>query len=98
MMFTFHIAVTLELIAFAIGFGLIIWSLRNEGKAIQLAKNIGTIVAIVAVLGMLCSTYYGVKYWHEGYFQTPLGMMQGKPMMKEMDSMMMQDRNKSSNY
>lgn len=87
MMFTFHSAMMLALIAIALGVVLIVWSLRNEGQGIALAKVFGWLILIIAILGMLCSTYYSVAYWYKGYFQTPAGMsmMQSKSMMKGMD-------------
>ncbi|MBA2655329.1 MAG: hypothetical protein H0U71_09755 [Gammaproteobacteria bacterium] len=79
MMFIFHSAITLGLIAFSLGISLLIWGLRNEGAAIQLAKIAGSLVAIFAVISMLCSTYYVTKYWHEGYFETPTAAIKQLP-------------------
>ncbi len=79
MMFIFHVAITVGLIAFSSGISLLIWGLRNEGAAIQLAKVVGSLVAILAVISMLCSTYYVIKYWHEGYFQTPTATIKQLP-------------------
>ncbi|QLH42418.1 MAG: hypothetical protein HWD59_06670 [Coxiellaceae bacterium] len=80
MMFTFHSAIALALIAIALGIGLFIWGMRQEGVGASLAKIVGILIAIVAAVDILCSIYYAVKYWHEGYFQTPSGIstMQSK--------------------
>ncbi|HDV5709335.1 TPA: hypothetical protein RJD49_001002 [Legionella pneumophila] len=83
MMFLFHAAVTLGLIAFSLGVGLFIWGLRNQGAGIQLAKTLGILVAIIAVLSILCSGYYAIKYWHEGYFETPAAMEKVVTLMRD---------------
>lgn len=75
MMFMFHSAMMLALIAIALGIGLIVWALRNEGRGVVLAKVFGWLIVIFAVLAMLCSTYYAMSYWQSGYFQMPMGMM-----------------------
>lgn len=78
MMFIFHVAITVGLVALSLGTSLLIWGLRNEGAGIQLAKVIGSLVAIFAVLSMLCSAYYVTKYWHEGFFETPAAITKMK--------------------
>ncbi|AOU04111.1 TPA: hypothetical protein ACGG3U_001263 [Legionella pneumophila] len=76
MMFMFHSAEMLGLIAIALGIMLVVWALRNEGKSIGLAKIFGWLIVIIGILGELCSTYYAIKYWYAGYFQMP--MMSGE--------------------
>lgn len=80
MMFTFHAALALAFIAIVLGISLFIWGLRQPGAGASLAKVVGILIAIVAALDILCSIYYAMKYWHEGYFQTPSGIstMQSK--------------------
>jgi hypothetical protein len=74
MMFLFHIAIAMGFMVFLFGISLFIWGLRHEGAGVPLAKVLGSLVAILAVIGILCSGYYGIKYWHEGYFETPAAM------------------------
>lgn len=74
MMFLFHTAMTLGLIAFSLGVSLIIWGLRNQGAGVQLARVLGSLVVIIAVISMLCSSFYVIKYWHEGYFESPAAL------------------------
>ncbi|EKD71717.1 MAG: hypothetical protein ACD_46C00113G0002 [uncultured bacterium] len=75
MMFLFHIAFTLGLIALAIGTLLYMWSLPSESRAgVILAKWVGLIVTIFAILALLCIGYYGIKYGLEGYLQSPMGL------------------------
>lgn len=70
-MFMFHAAMMLGLIAIALGVILVVWGSRNEGQGITFAKIFGYLIIIVAILGEICSSYYSIKYWHEGYFNTP---------------------------
>ena len=81
-MFLGNQAFEIGLIALAAGIALILWSIRNEEKRANIARICGYIIAILAIFNMLCISYYIVRYWHEGYFQTPAGisMMQNKPM------------------
>ncbi|MCZ4719576.1 hypothetical protein O6C86_10170 [Legionella pneumophila] len=76
MMFMFHSAEMLGLIAIALGIMLVVWALRNEGSSTGLSKVFGWLIVIIGVLGELCSTYYSIKYWYAGYFQMP--MIQGE--------------------
>jgi len=90
MMFLTHIAFALEIIALMLGAGLVTWSLRTEGAGTTLAKVVGILAMIVIPLGILCTAYYSLKYWHEGYFDKPMSMpTQGKmPMMDNAPHMM----------
>ncbi|MHB1947885.1 MAG: hypothetical protein ACYCQI_07220 [Gammaproteobacteria bacterium] len=76
MMFLFHSAMMIALIAIALGISLVVWSLRNDGQSIALAKVFGSLIVIIAILGTLCSIIYSVKYWYGGYFEMP--MLQGE--------------------
>lgn len=80
--------------AFALGFLALIGGtalLMLTGKEGLAARGFGKVVAyvtiIAAILTLLCTTYYGVRYWVDGYFEYPHGMMmkhgKGKcPMME----------------
>lgn len=95
MMFVMHLAFSLALITLAFGVCLYIWSLQNKGPGNVVAKFFGVAIIVLTILGMLCTWYYGVKYWSEGYFKQPMPMMhmQGKSMMDgmEMSGDMMQN-------
>lgn len=56
MMFS-GIAVAVALIALAGGVGLLIWSLRNEGHGVTLAKIFGYIISILSVLTILITIF-----------------------------------------
>lgn len=81
MMFILHAAFFLGLIAVAGGVSLVTWSMRTEGNGVGLAKIFGVLIIFFSLLDILCLAYYGVKYWHEGYFESPTAMMQNKSMM-----------------
>lgn len=76
-MFMFHVAFSLGLIALTAGTALFIWSKHVDAAGSGLAKVIGTLVIIFAIGSTLCTIYYGVKYWQQGDFQSPVGMMHG---------------------
>jgi len=44
---------------------------KNNKLNLGLPKFIGYAVMIIAVLSMICTTYYGTKYWMDGYFKKP---------------------------
>lgn len=67
MIFLFHAAFALELIALIASVSLFIWALRHEGPGIPLGRGVGFIVTLLAILGMLSTGQYGGKYWEEGY-------------------------------
>ena len=71
---------------------LLIWSLRNEGAGSALGKIIGSLVFILSLLSMICIGYYGIKYWAQGNFETPMGMSMEmrKDIMQKMRPLMMQ--------
>ena len=96
-MFQLHTAYATELIALAAGIALLVWVSQKEVKCAAAAKIAGYFILVAVLLSMLCTLYYGIRYWEDGYFQTPygpppaagmggMGMMEGKkcPMMEGM--------------
>lgn len=69
MMFLLDAAFAIELIALTVGAGLLIWSLRNQGSGRTLGKVIGFLVLVLSIFVLLCTSYYGLKYWAEGYLE-----------------------------
>jgi hypothetical protein len=53
---------------------LVIWSLRNGGPGASLGKAIGSLVFILSLITMLCTGYYSIRYWAQGYFESPASM------------------------
>ncbi len=71
MIFLLDIAVASLLIAFGFGIALVVWANRNQGVGIGLTKVGGYIIMLSAILGLLCSLYYGFKYWGEDLYKVP---------------------------
>lgn len=89
-MFPFHAAFSLGMIALTAGTALYVWSASHpDGTGMSFAKIIGILVIIFSITSTLCTVYYGVKYFWEGYFRSPIAMM-GMPMQNQpmMDSNM----------
>jgi hypothetical protein len=83
-MFTFHAAFSLGMIALTSGTALCAWSSsRPEGAGMGFAKLIGILVIIFSITSTVCTVYYGVRYWWEGYFQSPMAMMQDVQMQNK---------------
>lgn len=100
-MFLMDLAFAAELIALALGVGLLVWAYRSEGAGVALARVFGYIITIAAILTALCTSFYGISYWMAGYYQSPIApmmmkgqMMQQCPMMKQ--RMMQQQKNPGS--
>lgn len=95
MMFIMHVAFSFGLIALAVGVCLYVWSLQAKlKKARDVTQFFGVAIILLSIFGMLCSGYYAMKYWSEGYFEQPMPMMsmQEKKMMEAMHgNMMMQN-------
>lgn len=66
-MFLFHIALSLDLIALAAGAALISRTKQAEGCCSTLAKIIGYIVAILALISLVCTIASGVRHWQHGW-------------------------------
>ncbi len=71
-MFLFDLAFAVELIALGVGVILLVFAYRNEGAGVSLARLFGYIITIAAILSALCTTYYGICYWKQGYFKSPV--------------------------
>ena len=71
-MFIMHISLILDYGVLLASAALIIWAMRNEGVGSALGKAIGSFVLILALFSMLCIGYYGIKYWNQGHFETPM--------------------------
>ena len=96
-MFIMHISALLAYAVLLASTVLLIWSLRNEGEGSSLGKIIGSFVFILSLLSIICIGYYGIKYWTQGNFETPMGMSMEmrKGMMQKMRPLMMQKMKES---
>lgn len=78
MMFQFHIALALGLIALSSGVALFVWSDNHSGSG--LAKILGFLIIIMALFSTACTVYCGVTYWNKGAFsQCHMNMKQAMP-------------------
>lgn len=77
-MFQFHIAFSLGLIALSSGTALVAWSTQRGNSG--LAKIIGILIILFSITSTLCTVYYGITYWQQGYFQSPMSMQHTMPM------------------
>ncbi|CAM3017721.1 MULTISPECIES: hypothetical protein [Legionella] len=75
-MFQFHIAFSLGLIALSAGTVLFSWSKQQDSSGF--AKTIGVLIIIFSITSTLCTVYYGIKYWQQGSFQSPMSMQQNQ--------------------
>jgi hypothetical protein len=71
MVFLLDLAFAAELIALSLGVAHVVWSYRNSGAGVGIARLFGYIIVISAIGGMTCTSYYGVSYWLQGYFKSP---------------------------
>lgn len=70
MVFHADMAFATELIALAVGTALLVWSGSKEnvcGKTF--AKIVAYFTIVAAVLTMLCTSYYSMRYWEDGFFR-----------------------------
>ena len=74
-MFALDLAFAVELIALGLGITFLIWASRNEGKGVTLARFTGFFITLMALFGLLCTSYYGINYWVKGYFKSPSAHM-----------------------
>lgn len=91
--FHYHIVLSLALLALALGAAILIWAKVHENLGTSLAKFIAYIIIILSVPNIICASYYGLKYWTDGYMDKPYpsmmqsqmsrgGMMMPCPMMQ----------------
>ena len=73
-MFTMHISLLFAFSVLLASTILYIWSLRNQGEGIEFAKIVSSIIFVLSILSILCISFYGVKYWAQGNFESLLGI------------------------
>lgn len=89
MMFQAEAAFALGLIALGLGFWILV-KVRSDkvGNLKGFGAFIGYFIIVGAFLTLLCTGYYSMKYWEDGYFNKPypgkMMMMRGNHMMGEM--------------
>lgn len=80
MVFKFHMAFALGLIALVAGTYLIAKVHSMEMCCKGFAKFVGWFVVVAAFLSLICSSYYSVLYFKAGHY-CPHKMRRGMPMM-----------------
>lgn len=90
MMFLFHIAFALGLIALAFGVYFVVWAGNEKGTGVGMAKTFGYIILILAIISLLCTIYYNFKLWKAGYYQVMPRMIISKPNQSTTQPTMMQ--------
>ncbi len=81
MLFLADTAFALELIAIGVGFIVLLKAQKDEtGTYKGLGKFLGYFILVLAFFALLCTSYYAVKYWEDGRYQTPAPMMMGAMM------------------
>ncbi|MFQ6612754.1 MAG: hypothetical protein ACE5D2_06595 [Fidelibacterota bacterium] len=71
MIFHADIAVALALIAIGVGFWVLSKSQSMENTGLKTTgKFLGYLITVAAVLTLLCTTYYSLKYWEDGAFKS----------------------------
>ena len=84
MMYLMHIAIFFGLIVTAAGIAGLRFAAKERSGHFKLAS---WILIIGGVGSIACMSYFSVKYWHDGYFDTPCPMMSSQ-MMSGANSMM----------
>lgn len=82
MMFALDAAFALGFLALVAGTALLMATGKEGLAARGFGKVVSYVTIIAAVLTLLCTSYYGVRYWVDGYFEHPHGMMMKGGMMK----------------
>ncbi|HMT03449.1 MAG TPA: hypothetical protein PKD00_09125 [Burkholderiales bacterium] len=72
-----NIALSLVILALVASMSLLIWSMRNIGTGIMLAKLIGGVCSLLAIILMVCSIYHMVQFYQNGGadMMNKMGMM-----------------------
>ncbi len=82
------IAFYMATLVFAVGIYMIHHAKHHDSEKCKLLNSGGYIVTTIALLGMLCTGYYWIKYYSDGSYKSanPQSMQQG--MMSGMGNMM----------
>jgi di/tricarboxylate transporter len=66
MMFMLNTSLSLQIIALVAAAFLLSWGLHKKGEGTRVAKFFGFIATVIALLSLVCSLYFTVKFWQEG--------------------------------
>jgi hypothetical protein len=65
-MFTFHIAYILQIMSVAAGLVALHFSTQLSSKLI---KSAGILLVVFGIAGVICTGYFGVKYYTHGHYE-----------------------------
>jgi hypothetical protein len=79
MVFHADAATALELLALVAGAGLLLAAKKSEGVAKGFTVVVAYFTIVAAILALLCTSYYSMRYWEDGWYKAPFphpaGMM-----------------------
>jgi len=78
MVFLADMAFATEIIALVAGTALLAYSCKEGIGCKGFVKAIAYITIVLSILTLLCTSYYSLRYWEDGYFKHPQAMMGGK--------------------
>lgn len=81
MVFQMDAAFALELIALVLGTALCVWVSGKEVCCKGFAKIVGNAVVLLALISMVCTTYYSFRYWKDGAYDAPHAAANANPGM-----------------
>ncbi|NIT14616.1 MAG: hypothetical protein GTN99_10355 [Candidatus Dadabacteria bacterium] len=76
MIFLADIAFALELTALVLGTALLIFVSKEQCSCKQFGKIVAYFTIVASILAMLCTSYYSIRYWEEGVFDSTRVMME----------------------
>jgi len=77
MVFLADAALALELMALVAATALLLWAKKYEGACKAFSMVVAYVAMAAAVLALLCTSYYSLRYWEDGWFQRPAAMSRG---------------------
>lgn len=79
MIFSFHMAFGILLIALAAGLALFFKAQKHESG---FGKVLAILIVLFAIVHLGCTSYYGYSFWKKGYYDMPMmSMKPQQPMM-----------------
>ena len=89
MIFLADIAFALELAALVLGTALLIWVNRGECSCKKFSKAVAYFTIVASILAILCTSYYSIRYWQKGVFDSSKIMLEKRHM--QMDKKIMKN-------
>lgn len=74
MVFIADMAIAFELIALVAGTALLAYACKEGIGCKAFVKAIAYITIVLSALTILCTGYYSLRYWEDGYFRKPAMM------------------------